>query len=382
MPIILFVLVALFLGACSDSSTDDPISTRSDFEEVKLSASSSSMDVDEGSSSSEFMSDSSLTNQGVSSAKDSLAESSSSADVVESSSADVVESSSSVGWTKSLDVKWDALPFDTANVKPQRLHYWRVEDFFDAEAPSSAHEIAFFQERYGEELPNFAFVSEDDGYCHIANLENGKVHTTYVSESMASDCILIVHEDSLLFTNVGSCLSLQWGECRASEYAYTRKITVGEDVFYYGEFEKYFLLIQLTDSTIVNWFMDNPYYIPPENESFKWDKSLFVNDSMVQFIGDDTLFIPRYNVKITDNQMTWVFENETCTSSNYKSSNETSVEEQCKAYEKYVNDGIECIRRNMGVVSEELYPKLCRPFEGYSYDIWCILDDSLDDLLK
>ena len=119
---------------------------------------------------------------------------------------------------------------------------------------------------------------------------------------------------------------------------------------------------------------------PDYRESMQWkgwDKSLFANDSMVTFISDDTLFIEKYNLKITDEEKTWVFENETCSPGvgEDKSVIEgMEVHQYCNLLQRWYDESIACIQHNMGV-SSDVYPRLCRKAnKTYSDKVWCILD--------
>lgn len=272
----------------------------------------------------------------------------------------------------------DQLPFDTAGVTFEIYGY---EHYAENEP------------EYGENTKNVV-SGEQKNYssCYVKEVPNGEVGVTYMATGYWMDWVLIAHEDSLLFSDVQNCSTYVWGDCREDEYAYTKKITVGGDVFYYGEFEKILMLVQLTDSTVSVWQKRNPSYtVQPQVDTSLhtgWKKSYFENDSLVTFVGDDsssayvdTIFIEKYNVKITGSQSTWIFKNETCTTKGYESASDATPEESCKGYGKYHNDAIKCIQRNMGV-SSDVFPRLCRPLgvaSQYS-GVWCILDKEKEDL--
>jgi len=193
----------------------------------------------------------------------------------------------------------------------------------------------------------------------------------------------MVHEDSLLFTNVRDCSGWNWNACRESKDAYFEKIKVGDEYFYYGRFEQLQELIHLTDSTIVIWKKEEN--APKSPSKFEWKKEDFENDSLVTFLSSDTIYIEKYNVKITDDARTWVFENETCTSMNYVVDSTKSKSENCTAYGEYKNSSIRCIQKNMNVPSiDDVYPNLCRPMKREYMDgaVWCILDETLEDYVK
>ena len=103
---------------------------------------------------------------------------------------------------------------------------------------------------------------------------------------------------------------------------------------------------------------------------------------MVTFVGAnpnsdyvDTIFIEKYNLKITDFEKTWIFENETCTKLGYKAAPGITPAESCRAFIEHYNEGAKCIQRVMGL-SRYKFARLCRP-EPHRYrqsDVWCILD--------
>ena len=291
--------------------------------------------------------------------------SSSEEQAVSSSSAETLGSSSSEG----------QLPFDTVGATLEIYGYERYDE--------NMHE-------YGENSKNVVMVEQKNfSSCYVKEVPSGEVGVTYMATGSPMDWLLIAHGDSLLMSDVQNCSTYVWGDCRKDEYAYTQKISVGEDVFYYGEFEKNLMLVQLTDSTISVWYKKNPSYVVPQaqidtNRHSGWKKSLFENDSLVTFVGDDsssafvdTVFIEKYNVKITNVQNTWIFENETCTSLGYKAAPGITPEESCMAAGKYRNDAIKCIQRNMGV-SSDVFPRLCRPYgvANQYMGVWCILDSN------
>lgn len=362
---ILSTSAAMFILACDGTSTSEEILLPQESE-----ISSSSIDSAAGNSS-----------QGSEVSSSSLASSSST-----ESSSQAASSDSGAQITK-----MDKLPFDTTGLTPEVLHYTYLLDVFEGMADSTYKEsyLNSYRMEYGDSLQHYILVTEGDGhYCRIGTGVaggQGDYQNAYIAE-IPSDCILIVHEDSLLFTNVGNCTSLNWDACHdhGTEYAYTKKIMVGNDTFYYGEFEKTYLLIQVTDSTITNWSIKNPSYEPPAAKKFAWNKSYFENDTLVKFISDDTIFIEKYNLKITANEDTWIFGDEVCSTLGYKRAPDMTKEESCKALETYHNDAIKCRQKNLNITNPYLFPSLCRPDESKKsfMNIWCILDEELEDKLE
>ena len=293
----------------------------------------------------------------------------------ESSSSEVHAVSSSSPETLGSSSSEGQLPFDTVGATFEIYGYERYGSDM---------------QEYGENSKNVVMVEQKNfSSCYVKEVPNGEVGVTYMATGSPMDWLLIAREDSLLMSDVQNCSTYVWGDCRKDEYAYTQKISVGEEVFYYGEFEKNLMLVQLTDSTVSVWYKKNPSYVVPQaqidtNRHSGWKKSLFENDSLVTFVGDDsssafvdTIFIEKYNVKITNVQNTWIFENETCTSLGYKAAPGITPEESCMAAGKYRNDAIKCIQRNMGV-SSDVFPRLCRPYgvANQYMGVWCILDSN------
>ena len=363
---ILTAAAASLIVACDGSSSSEQITLAEDAE-----ISSSTPDTALSSSSevsSETSSDVSSSATSSSSQEPSSSEAASSSEAISSSEVSSSDSAPKI-------VKLDALPFDTTGIKPDTLHYTHLlDENFDET------DLRYYKREFGENLENYIFVTEGDGYyCHVGSGGAGglgDIKNVYTVQ-LPSDCILMVREDSLLFTNIGNCTALNWDSCRThdAEYAYTQKIMVGDDTFYYGEFEKILLLVQVTDSTITNWETQNPSYTPPAPKKFEWNKSDFEDDTLVTFISNDTIFIEKYNLKITDYENTWIFGDENCTTQGYKREAGMTDEESCYAGEKYHNAAIECRQRNLGITSPRIFPSLCRPKINITNDVWCILDE-------
>lgn len=300
-----------------------------------------------------------------------------------SSSSEKIESSSSLlNSSSSQEVKSNTselkgLPFDTTGIKADSTRYEYLLKKY-----AGNDYLSVYRNEYGDSLDNFILVNDDGGYCYTPITSTGITTGHYISNP-TYNCILMVHGDSLLFTNVRDCSGWNWNACRESKDAYFEKIKVGDEYFYYGRFEKLQELIHLTDSTIVIWKKQEN---TPKNPSkFEWKKEDFENDSLVTFLSSDTIYIEKYNVKITDDTRTWVFENETCTSMNYVVDSTKSKSENCTAYGEYKNSSIRCIQKNMNVPSfDHVYPNLCRPMSHEYMDgaVWCILDESLEDYVK
>lgn len=310
-------------------------------------------------------------------------ESSSSQDSVESSSSEQTEASSSSeeptisssSEEPSQDSIIDKLPFDTTGVEPEIYHYGPLIEDEDS---------LFHKELFGDKIKDaFWVLPENNGYCYTIDEPEGELGGGYITNG-PDQYIIIEQNDSLLLSDSRNCTTYEWGDCHDDEYAYTQKMTVGEDTFYYGEFKSTLLLIKLTDSTITQWTVRNPSYVPPVQDTtvHGWGKRWFEGDSLVTFVNAnpnsdyvDTIFIEKYNLKITDLETTWIFENETCTKLGYKAAPGITPAESCKAYIEHYNEGAKCIQRNMGLPRTK-FARLCRP-EPHRYrqsDVWCILD--------
>lgn len=363
--------VAGMFAACSDSST------------TLITQQELLADSDEISSSDEAVESSSSQKaegkEGKSSAKESV-ESSSSEDTEESSSSEESTSSSSDDFNVP---HYDKLPFDTAGVKPEVYEFLDIDGEF-------AEEYASEYAEYGDSAKNirWLFPVDFEGYCYTIDEPNGEFGGGLQMGAGPLEMLIIAREDSLMYADFRECSGLGWDDCRREKHAYTQKITVGEDVFYYGEFDDKFLLIQMTDSLLSQWSIANPSYVPVKDTSKHtgWPKSLFEGNSLVAFVGDDsssayvdTIYIAKYNVKITDVENTWIFENETCTAEGYERPAGMEKKESCNAYIAYHNESKACIRRNLGT---ESFVRLCRPQQDVyaSWGVWCILDEELSEV--
>jgi hypothetical protein len=279
----------------------------------------------------------------------------------------------------------DTLPFDTTGIKPQVLIYRIVPDGVPAETRAQNPEM------WGQRIS----VTEDVEYCTSQTYESGKIAVTYKrGYPYDFDYFLLEQGDSLMFANVLSCDEYPlWGTCRGNS-TYSKKIMVGNEAFFYvkhkwataqwNEWEAE--LIQLKDSTITIWKKKNPSYVEMILDTVAakptrgWKKSEFEGDSLVTFVGElneyrriDTIFIEKYNLKITDEGSTWIFENETCSSYGYKKDTTKTMQEQCKDEEDFRNGFVDCTAKNMKT-PEGVYPRLCRPFKIEHSSVWCILD--------
>jgi hypothetical protein len=341
--------LASLLVACDDSTTSPQLEPRTS-------------DVTEISSSSETV-ESSSSEQGV-------AESSSSQEVVavESSSSEEIPPQD----TASQNIVLDSLPFDTTGIRPQLIKYTIDPDTFSNET----------REKAGQFLGHFITTDEIvNPYCMVMHVyENGKIVTDYMGVRDVSNCVLVVREDSLMFSNIRNCRNVPiWGSCQNAE-AYSRKIKVGDDEYYFGVSEKQLQLTQLTDSTMTIWIATNPSYEPKETTPSTWKKSVFEKDTMVTSVANkvdssyvDTISIKKYGLTITDWGSTWIFENETCTTEDFVRDAARTPEEQCKDWENYRNSFVDCTARNMKT-PKDVYPRLCRPSKIDHYTVWCILD--------
>jgi hypothetical protein len=301
----------------------------------------------------------------ISSSSQGSVESSSSQEFVESSSSEQTVSQSSVS---------DKLPFDTTGIQPNLLKYTIDPDTYTDEdraknGPYLGHNITV------EEWSNPS--------CTVLHVyESGKIVTDFVGFHSFSNCVLVVLEDSLMFSNAQNCRNIPvWGSCRNDE-AYSKKIIVGNDIFYYSESEQQLQLTQVTDSTITIWLTKNPSYVVPDSVTATktWKKSVFEGDTLVKFVGEsrnpdyvDTIAIEKYNLTITDWGNTWIFANETCTTADYVKNAARTPEEQCEDWENYRNSFVDCTARNMNL-PEGVYPRLCRPTKIDDRSVWCILD--------
>lgn len=281
----------------------------------------------------------------------------------------------------------DTLPFDTTGIKPQVLIYRIVPDGVPAETRAQNPEM------WGQRISVTDGVGV--GYCTSQTYESGKIAVTYKrGYPYDFDYFLLEQGDSLMFANVLSCDEYPlWGTCRGNS-TYSKKIMVGNEAFFYvkhkwataqwNEWEAE--LIQLKDSTITIWKKKNPSYVEMILDTVAakptrgWKKSEFEGDSLVTFVGElnefrriDTIFIEKYNLKITDEGSTWIFENETCSSYGYKKDTTKTMQEQCKDEEDFRNSFVDCTAKNMKT-PEGVYPRLCRPFKIEHSSVWCILD--------
>ena len=294
-------------------------------------------------------------------------------------------SSSSSGDMVSPIPVMDTLPFDTTGIKPQVLIYRIVPDGVPAETRAQNPEM------WGQRIS----VTEDVEYCTSQTYESGKIAVTYKrGYPYDFDYFLLEQGDSLMFANVLVCDEYPlWGTCRG-DGTYSKKIMVGNEAFFYVKYEWATAqwneweaeLIQLKDSTITIWKKKNPSYVEMILDTVAakptrgWKKSVFEGDSLVTFIGElnvyrriDTIFIEKYNLKITDEGSTWIFENETCSSYGYKKDTTKTMQEQCKDEEDFRNGFVDCTAKNMKT-PEGVYPSLCRPLKIEHSSVWCILD--------
>jgi hypothetical protein len=367
-----FIALALFACDGDSNSLQAPVQ---DPPQVGM-ESSSSEETEISSSSLETLavsSSSEVTEISSSSLKTS-AKSSSSQDVSESSSSQESVGSSSSEESVLLSSVSEKLPFDTTGIKPHYLKYTVDPDTFSNET----------REKAGQFLGHYITVEEYiEPFCDVVHIyENGKIVTAFTGYLDVSNCVLAVQGDSLMFANVRNCQSLPiWGACQ-NEEAYSRKIKVGDDVFYVGVSEEQLQLTQLTDSTMTVWVAANPSYVPSPKT---WKKSVFGSTSMVTFAENkvdpnyvDTIFIDKYGLAITDWDRTWIFENETCTTVDFVQDAARTPEEQCEDWEKYRNSFVDCTARNMKT-PEGVYPRLCRPTSTRFYEnsVWCILDSEM-----
>lgn len=377
--------VAGFLAACSDSDSSqapeqETASLESSSSENSENSSSSLLKEESSSAAAESATDSSANGSEMSSAVQDSGAGSSSETAAESSSSQEESTSSS---SDDFNVPhYDKLPFDTAGVKPEVYEFLDIDGEF-------AEEYASEYAEYGDSAKNirWLFPVDFEGYCYTIDEPNGEFGGGLQMGAGPLEMLIIAREDSLMYADFRECSGLGWDGCRRQKHAYTQKITVGEDVFYYGEFDDKYLLIQMTDSLLSQWSIANPSYVPVKDTSKHtgWPKSLFEGNSLVAFVGDDsssayvdTIYIAKYNVKITDVENTWIFENETCTAEGYERPAGMEKKESCNAYIAYHNESKACIRRNLGT---ESFVRLCRPQQDVyaSWGVWCILDQEKPD---
>jgi len=219
--------------------------------------------------------------------------------------------------------------------------------------------------------------------CTVMHIyESGKIVTDLFGSHVFSNCVLVVLEDSLMFSNTQYCRNTPiWGSCYNDE-AYSKKIVVDGNVFYFGVSEQQLQLTQVTDTSLTIWLTKNPDYVVPDSVAAisTWKKSVFEGDSLVKFVGEsrnpdyvDTISIEKYNVTITDWGRTWIFANETCSTEDYVKDTTKTAREQCKDWENYRNSFVDCTARNMNL-PKGVYPRLCRPTKIDDRSVWCILD--------
>lgn len=346
--------------------------------------SSSSLSKEESSSAAESATDSLANGSEMSSAVQDG--SSSSQDSGAGTSSEIAAESSSSESSKVP--RYDKLPFDTTGVKPDVYDFVPVDTGAKQETYKYEPIDESYYTSYGENAKNIRWVYPRDyeGYCYIIDEPNGEYGGGFMSTSAYLERVVIVQDDSLLYADLYECSDYVWDGCRNSKDAYLAKIKIGDDVYYYREFEDELKLVQLTDSTVSEWTVKNPSYVAPVVESHSgWPKSMFADDALVTFVGDDpnsdyadTLYIEKYNVKITDGENTWIFENDTCTERGYSPASDLSASESCSGYIKYHNESKACIKRNLGTAS---FVRLCRPQKDVyaSWKVWCILDQEKPD---
>ena len=284
----------------------------------------------------------------------------------------------------SQNTAMDTLPFDTTGIKSQVFSYKKPEEVFTAEG------LRQHKEKYGEFWENYIYLEWfSKEYCVGvgSGIDNGwKTKMKPTRNNYVQPSVFYVREDSLLFGPAMRCRqSLSWGACDSTAF-YSGKITVGNNDFYYNESEK--SLIQLNDSTITVWYADGRLYIPSTEVDMdsvyetpsSWSTDTFKGDSMLTIIENknnsyyvDTIIVEKYNVKITDDGYTWIFENETCKAWGYKNNPSKTSAENCNARAERYNESFDCIRRNMGA-PEGVRVSLCRPKTVTSLSTWCILD--------
>jgi len=280
----------------------------------------------------------------------------------------------------------DTLPFDTTGIKSQVFSYKKPEEVFTAEG------LRQHKEKYGEFWENFIHLEwASKEYCvGVGSInDDWKTKMKPTRNNYVQPSVFYVREDSLMFGPAMRCRqSLSWGACDSTAF-YSGKITVGNNDFYYNESEK--SLIQLNDSTITVWYADGRLYIPSTEVDMdsvyetpsSWSTDTFEGDSMLTIIENknnsyyvDTIIVEKYNVKITDDGYTWIFESETCKAWGYKNDPSKTSSENCDARAKRYNDASDCIRRNMGAPNGILV-SLCRPNKNKYRSIWCILDEDM-----
>ena len=279
----------------------------------------------------------------------------------------------------------DKLPFDTTGIKSQTISFLKPEEIFTAEG------LRQHKEKYGEFWENYIileYASKD--YCKNTHIDNNGIITMEPGrDRYVQPSVFVVREDSLMLGPAMYCRpSLSWGACDSTVF-YSGKITVGDNDFYYNESEKQ--LIQLKDSSITIWYADGRLYIPfaeADKDSLieissLWSKETFEDDSTLTIIENkinsyyvDTIIVEKYNVKITDDGYTWIFENETCKAWGYKNDPSKTSAENCNARAERYNESFDCIRRNMGA-PEGVRVSLCRPKTVTGLSTWCILDQDM-----
>lgn len=375
------------IAACLFAACDESTSSQAPEQEEVAALESSSGDASIISSSGTESSSSGNVAAGFS-ATDPAASSSSQEAQTSSASQEQATSSATAAPESSKVPRYDKLPFDTTGVKPDVYDFVPVDTGAKQETYKYEPIDESYYASYGENAKNIRWVYPRDyeGYCYIIDEPNGEYGGGFMSTSAYLERVVIVQDDSLLYADLYECSDYVWDGCRNSKDAYLAKIKVGDDVYYYREFEDELKLVQLTDSTVSEWTVKNPTYVAPIVESHSgWPKSMFADDALVTFVGDDpnfdyadTLYIEKYNVKITDGENTWIFENDTCTERGYSPASDLSASESCSGYIKYHNESKACIKRNLGTAS---FVRLCRPQKDVyaSWKVWCILDQEKPD---
>jgi len=303
----------------------------------------------------------------VSSSEISKIESSSEVSKIESSSSlEAIEPSSSQNTVESSTKVLSKLPFDTTGIKPDVAFYTTSQDSLNEYI-----DLAEFTNKE-EGLKNVVLVQDTSHYCREIGA-NDTIVSTLVG--IYPELYAFIEKgDSLLITDNYGCTEAEWETCSSGDYfsiSY-EKIIVNSDTFYYAETTRYLKLLKITDNTIYKWTEINPKYTPPVVNVPKtcFTESLREDDTLATAIGCDTVYVEKYNVKITDNGFSWIFENDSCKTGDTRYY--TNSKERCN--NDYRNSKARCLLK---VMNTSYVPSLCRPDKGNqsTAGLWCILDE-------
>lgn len=271
------------------------------------------------------------------------------------------ESSSSI-------IKLDTLPFDTTGTAQRPMIY-----FYTSENREGFDEYYdFYHDKTLDDVSNIIIARPVGYYCRLHFSMYDSLENIYMQYNDADyfQYVLMHKGDSLMYSSLRYCNEQEWRKCEEEEENhafYYEKIVVQNDTFYYSKTNSRFVLLSITDSTILQWEKIRPDYIPPPPQKECLSSYLKESDTLAKVISCDTLYIEKYNLKITDNDGTWIFENETCSFGDPRYYNDST---QCT---NEYNSRARCLLKVMNTYK---VPRLCRGNTSFDRTgVWCILDE-------